>query len=290
MSVLREKGHKTPKSETRGELRYHHDFPSAFLGNTRTIVVHLPPGYTAEKKRRYPVLYLHDGQNLFDPATAFGGVAWDAHAIADRLAAAGRIHPVILVGVYNTPDRLHEYTVHPDPAKGLGGRGALYARFVLDELKPFLDRTYRTLSDRKHTGVAGSSLGGLISLEMARLHHDRFALCGALSPALWWAKGQVLKDLESDFGWMRGMRFWVDMGTRESNRRQAVHPGIVRLRKLLKRFDQAGLIPGRDYNYWEVAGGEHNEAAWAARFDKVLLYFFGRAEDDAGDARLPTLW
>lgn len=275
--------------KSRGELRYHHDFRSEHLGNQRTLVVHLPPGYTAEKRRRYPVFYLHDGQNLFDPATAFGGVPWAADATADRLVRAGRIRPVILVGLYNTPERINEYAVHHDPRQDKGGRGTLYARFVFDEVKPFIDRTYRTLPGRQHTAVGGASMGGLISLEMARLHHDRFALCAVMSPALWWAEGRALKDLGKGARWLRGMRFWVDMGTREGQRRTAVHAGIVRLRQLLDRFDAAGLIPGRDYCYWEVAGGAHNEAAWAARFDKVLLYFFGQAGQD-DEPRLPTLW
>lgn len=282
--------HKTSKlaAAARGELRYHHDFASEHLGNHRTLVVYLPPDYAAEKKQRYPVFYLHDGQNLFDPATAYGGVAWEANATAERLIQIGRLRPVILVGIHNTPDRMQEYTVHYDPQQEKGGRGERYACFVFDEVKPFIDRTYRTLPDRHNTAVGGSSLGGLISLEMARLYHEKFALCGVLSPALWWNRGQVLKDLEDNADWMRGMRFWVDMGTRESARRNAVHPGILRLRQLLKRFDRAGLIPGRDYFYYEVAGGEHNEAAWAARFDKVLLYFFGLRNER--ETPPPAVW
>jgi predicted alpha/beta superfamily hydrolase len=267
-------GRKYPL-KTGGEGRVHDGFRSELLGNRRTVWVCLPPGYSAER-RRYPVLYMHDGQNVFHPHLAVFGVAWDADATASRLMAADRIEPLILVGIANTPARLDEYAVYRDSREKAGGRGDLYARFVFDELKPFIDREYRTQPGREHTGVAGSSLGGLVSLTMARQFSDRFKLCGVLSPSLWWAGGRVLQDLEVDTAWMRRMRFWVDMGTREGSRRGHVTPTIRRTRELVERFDRAGLLPGRDYYYWEVAGGEHNEAHWAARFDKMLLYFFGK--------------
>jgi predicted alpha/beta superfamily hydrolase len=255
--------------------RVHHGFHSDLLDNRRTIWVHLPPGYSRER-RRYPVLYMHDGQNLFDPRLAAFGMAWHADTTADRLVGQGRIDPVILVGIANTPARLDEYAVYPDAREKAGGRGEVYAHFVFDELKPFIDNEYRTLPGREHTAVAGSSLGGLVSLTMAWHFSDRFHSCGVVSPSLWWARGRVLEELGQDTGWMKRMRFWVDMGTREGSRRGHVTPAIRHTRELVDCFDQAGLLPGRDYYYWEVAGGEHNETHWAARFDKVLLYFFGK--------------
>jgi predicted alpha/beta superfamily hydrolase len=257
-----------------GELRYHHDFPSRALGNRRTLAVYLPPGYGAGR-RRYPVLYLHDGQNLFDPAAAASGVAWDAHTTAERLIRARRIPPLILVGVHSTADRLDEYTPCPDPGEGAGGRGGLYGRFLADEVKPFIDGRYRTRPGRGHTGVAGSSLGGLVSLTIAREHRDRFGLCGLLSPSLWWCRARVLRDLERDPGWLGGVRFWLDAGTREGGRGSGYPRGVTHTRRLVRQFDAAGLVRGRDYAYQEVAGGEHHEAAWAGRFDRVLLFFFG---------------
>lgn len=258
------------------ELRYHSAFASRLLGNERPLVVYLPPGYAGEKTRRYPVLYMHDGQNVFDAATAAFGVAWDAGTTADRLIAAERLTPLVIVAIYNNADRMNEYAVDRDPAAQQGGRGDLYGRFVLEEVKPFIDAQYRTLPGRATTAVAGSSMGGLVSLTMARDHADKFALCAALSPSLWWRKGQLLHELESDRAWLRRLRFWVDVGTREGPRRGALSPLIQRTRLLVQHFDAAGLLPGRDYYYQEVAAGEHNEAAWAARFDKVLLYFFGQ--------------
>ncbi len=258
-----------------GERIQHEDFPSGILQNYRTLTVALPPLYVDRPSHRYPVLYIHDGQNLFDPRHAAFGMAWHADATAARLALSGRIEPVILVGIANTPARMDEYTYHVDIRQKAGGNGAQYARFVLDEVKPFIDSNYRTKPGREHTAVVGSSLGGLVSLSMAREHHQRFALCGVLSPSLWWARGRILAELEENAQWMKSMRFWVDMGTREGSRRGHVTPSIQNTRRLVERFDEAGLIPGREYYYWEVAGGEHNEIHWAARFDKMLLFFFG---------------
>jgi predicted alpha/beta superfamily hydrolase len=264
-----------PSPRREGELHFHLDFPSTFLDNRRTLVVYLPPGYGKERRRRYPVLYLHDGQNLFDPATAAFGVAWDADRTAERLMRAGLIPPLLMVGIYNTPDRFDEYTVHADAQMKAGGKGSLYGRFVMDEVKPFIERNYRTRPDRDHTAVAGSSLGGLISLAIARDHWERFALCGILSPALWWARCPLLREMSRDQTWMQHMRFWLDMGTRQGPGSRRPTTGIRHIRRLAGYVKDAGLVAGRDYACWEVEGGEHNEAHWAARFDRVLLYFFG---------------
>ncbi len=258
-----------------GRFRYHHDFPSGLLGNKRTVMVYLPPGYDSQSERRYPVLYLHDGQNVFDPATSFTGVSWEANDTAERLILTRRIRPLIMVAIYNTPDRIHEYTTHADD-KLQGGRGQLYGRFLFEELKPFVDANYRTLPDRRHTGLAGSSLGGKISLALARAHSDQFRICAALSPSLWWARGALLRDLDGGPRWLRRMRFWVDMGTKEGKLRGDIPYGISRTRKLVEHFDKAGLLPGSDYYYWEVADGEHSEGHRARRFYQESLFFFGR--------------
>ena len=150
-----------------GERCYHHDFHSTFLDNNRSLTVALPPDYHHQRER-CPVLYMHDGQNLFDPAEAAFGVAWHADGAAARLIHSDRIPPLILVGIANTPARMDEYTIYPDAREKAGGRGDLYARFVLEEVKPFIDANYRTKPDREHTAVVGSSLGGLVSLTMAQ--------------------------------------------------------------------------------------------------------------------------
>jgi predicted alpha/beta superfamily hydrolase len=261
-----------------GQILCHPEFRSGHLGNVRNVSVYLPPGYDAEPKRRYPVVYLHDGQNVFDAGQASFGVAWNGAATADRLIHAGRLEPILQVAVANTPDRLSEYAPFPDTTVNVTeGRNHQYAQFLFDELKPFVDRMYRTKPGREHTAVVGSSMGGLSTLALAWKHHTQFSLAGVLSPSLWWARNRMMRELETaESQWLRTMRFWIDMGNKEGGARAVVPPALQRTRRLVEHLDGAGLLPGADYYYWEVAGGEHNEASWAARYDKVLLFFFGK--------------
>ncbi len=258
-----------------GDIRFHHEFKSEHLGNERTLAVYSPPGYESDKEQRYPVLYMHDGQNIFDAATSFLGIEWQADETAERLIKAGRVRPLIIVGIYNNAERVGEYTPWRDEKRG-GGKGDLYAKFLVEEVKPFIDKKYRTLPDRKHTAAAGSSLGGLISLHICARHPETFSMCGAISPALMWSDSRMLKDARERRDWMRETRFWVDMGSKEDRQIAEFSRAIASTRELVAIFDRAGLVPGRDNYNWEVVDGEHNEAHWAARFDKMLLYFFGR--------------
>lgn len=285
------------RSTRTGDIRLHERFHSRRLNNERTLAVYLPPEYTRSMTERYPVLYMHDGQNLFDAATSFLGIEWQADEHAERLIRAGRIEPIIIVGIYNTPDRMHEYTPQADAQRDAGGRGRYYARFLVEEVKPFIDKTYRTLPDRAHTAVAGSSLGGLISLYLAREYHDVFSQCGVVSPALMWAEAALLTEIEASPDCLRNVRFWLDMGTDEGRQIGTFSRAIELTRKLERAFLAAGLVTGRDYYYAEIYQGQHNEAAWADRFDRMLLFFYGRpgassippaTSQRAGDAAPPS--
>lgn len=260
-------------------LIHHRHFRSEHLENERQVSVYLPPDYHLHRETRYPVVYLHDGQNVFEQHTSAFGIAWDAAVTADRLTEQHRLEPVIQVAVHNTPDRLLEYAPFPDPNVNVNeGRNHAYGQFLLDEVKPFIDLHYRTLSDRDHTAIVGSSMGALSTLSLAWKRHRDFSMCGILSPSLWWARNRILRELETveSYPWLQTMKFWLDMGNKEGGARAVVPPALQRTRRLVELFDQAGLLPGVDYYYWEVAGGEHNEAHWAARYDKVLLFFFGK--------------
>jgi len=157
-----------------GQLRKHEQFRSRFLRNQRDLIVYTPPGYASQSSRHFPVLYLHDGQNLFDGATSFiPGQDWHVGQTADDAIRSGTVAPLIIVGMYNTKARIREYTPTHVPKLG-GGRADRYAKFLIEEVKPFIDRQYRTLSGSQHTGIGGSSLGGLVSLYVGLKHSHTF--------------------------------------------------------------------------------------------------------------------
>lgn len=268
--------HAESKTSTiTGTVNYHHDFPSRHLNNTRTLIVYLPPGYATNSAQRYPVLYMHDGQNIFDAATSFAG-EWEADETAERLISADRIDPIIIAGVYNNQDRMNEYTVYKDPRRDSNGKGKQYGAFIVEDVKPFIDRQYRTLPDRDHTAVAGSSLGGLISLYLCWQYPDVFSKGAVVSPALMWAGGQLVKEIEKKPEPLKRIKWWIDMGTEENFDSGGGKGPIGHTRNLVQIFDRNRLLPGRDYYYFEDYGAKHNEAAWAGRFDRILLYLFGK--------------
>jgi predicted alpha/beta superfamily hydrolase len=246
----------------------HENFHSEFLPDDRHVTVYLPPGYEADAGRRYPVLYLHDGQNLFRPETAFKkGEHWYVGETASALIGEGRIPPLLIVGIDNTgPRRAYEYTPTHDRRRGGGGADA-YGRLIVEELKPFIDATYRTLPDVASTGLGGSSLGGLVSLYLGLKYPQVFSRLAVMSPSVWWDRRVILRHVR-DARPKPGLRLWVDIGSREGR----YHVDNARL--LQVGLIKSGWIEGDDLHYEEIPGGTHSEGAWAARFDRVLEYLF----------------
>jgi predicted alpha/beta superfamily hydrolase len=246
----------------------HPAFHSDFLPDDRDITVCLPPGYESSRGQRYPVLYLHDGQNLFSPDTAFKkGEHWRVGETATALIDEGSIPPLIIVGIDNTgPKRLHEYTPTYDRRRGGGGADD-YGQMLVSELKPFIDASYRTLSDASNTGLGGSSLGALVSLYLGLKYPAVFNRLAVMSPSVWWDRRAILKNVRNAKP-KPPLRIWVDIGTREGryhvDNAQLLKTGLVK----------AGWSEGTDLHYEEIAGGTHSEAAWAARFDRVLQFLF----------------
>jgi len=259
-----------------GDIRIHENFASSALGNSRTVLVYLPPGYEAEPELRYPVLYMHDGQNLFDAGTSFIGVEWSVDETLERMIPAGQVEPLIVVGVYNTGDRAYEYTPTEDSGRGEGGGAAKYADFLVNEVKPFIDAEYRTKPEREHTGIMGSSLGGIVSLYTAWSYPSTFSRVGAMSTAYWWSNSHIIRFLDSTSP-PPGVRVWLDMGTAEDSgdRDRNDVPDIVDLHREARNvlMDKGLSIPRR-LRYIEDEGAVHNERAWAARFPQAVEFLF----------------
>lgn len=249
----------------------HEQFASRFLRNRRDLIVYLPPGYQEQLGRAYPILYLHDGQNLFDGATSFiPGMDWHVGQTADYLIYEGRVEPLIIVGIYNAgKQRLGEYTPTRAPKLG-GGRANRYAKFLLEEVRPFVQREYRVAQGAERTGIGGSSLGGLVSLYLGLKLPTVFGRIAALSPSVWWNERVILR-----FAGAAPVephpRIWLDAGTREGGR---TVEDVERFRDVLLG---KGWQLERDLHYERVEGAEHNEAAWAQRVGPFLQFLFPAA-------------
>jgi predicted alpha/beta superfamily hydrolase len=250
------------------QLRRHQNFRSKILRNQRDLVVYLPPGYQEQPDRRFPVLYMHDGQNLFDGATSFvQGQDWHVGHSADAEIRAGRVEPLIIVGIYNVGKaRIQEYTPTKAPRLG-GGRADRYGRFLLDEVMPFVNSQYRVQLGPQNTGIGGSSLGGLVSLFIGLSRPDVFGKIAALSPSVWWNQ-RVIHTFTTGMNVESRPRIWLDIGTREGPR---IVEDVERYRDILVR---RGWQCERDLHYERLEGAEHNEAAWAQRVAPFLRFLY----------------
>ena len=250
-----------------GDVRTHENFHSRFLAHDRTVMVYLPPGYDVDAADRYPVLYLQDGQNLFDRATSFGE-EWQVDEAAERLITAGDIEPLIVVGIFNTGEhRVDEYTPTSAVEIGRGGHADDYGHMLIEELKPFIDSTYKTLPSAASTAIGGSSLGGLLSLHVGLRLPTAFGRIAALSPSIWWDDRVLLRDVEALPGKLP-IRIWLDAGTAEGAET------LANAKALRDALVAKGWIIGDDLAYLEEQGGEHNEQSWSMRVERVLKFLF----------------
>jgi predicted alpha/beta superfamily hydrolase len=258
-----------------GDVQLWLGLESPQLGNSRDILVYLPPSYWARQARRYPVIYMHDGQNLFDLATSFAG-EWRVDETMEALAKESV--EAIVVGVPNAGDeRRHEYSPFRDRRLG-GGKGDAYLRFLLDTVKPLVDRSFRSDQSRAATGLMGSSMGGLISLYGFFALPHAFGFAGVMSPALWFGRGQIMRYVAKQPPILG--RIYLDMGTAEGAEPVKMEPWRRRLLarsttldgELYAMLTAKGYRPGRDIRYVVDEGAPHNEAAWAARLPAALRF------------------
>jgi len=253
---------------TSGDITVVDAFPAPELGGSRRLWVYLPPGY-ASGERRYPVLYMHDGQNLFDASSSFAG-EWEVDESLDTLVREGRLDGLIVIGVDHAGEgRLDEYSPWRDRQLGKGGRGDVYAGFLVRTLKPYVDRTWRTLPDRDHTGIAGSSMGGLISLYAGLRYPEVFGRVGVFSPTLGFAARLPMRYVRAARARLP-QRIYLDMGGAESG-----HPGQDRdLVELAQAAASALETGGFEVRLVIDAPARHHESAWAARFPGAVLWLF----------------
>lgn len=258
--------------------------------NGRRVWVYLPPDYDAQTDRRYPVLYMFDGQNVFDQATSFAG-EWGVDETCESLIASGAMAPIIVVAVDNGGgSRILEYTPWYDPNFGSGGGGEAHLQQFIDVLIPWVNANYRTLAHPQHTGIAGSSLGGLMSVYAAYAHPEVFGRIGALSPSIWWNDRELLDYVQSHG--KPDSRLYADMGTLESGSMvdrdgNGIDDSIDNLRALRDRMTTQGFVLGNDLTIVEDVGGRHNEAYWRQRFPGALQFLFPPASTSVRDESVP---
>jgi predicted alpha/beta superfamily hydrolase len=262
-----------PEHTLTGNIRKHRGFRSKIFANRRDVLVYLPNDYRRFSRHRYPVLYLQDGQNMFDAATAFSHVEWAVDETAQDLIRKKLIEPLIIVAIANAGDeRIHEYA----PTRGVidetakrkkrsRGLARHYGRFLTEEVKPYIDRHYRTRREPEFTALGGSSLGGLLTLSVGLWFPHVFQRLIVMSPSVWWDH-QVIVKMVDKLPDKLPLHIWLDTGTHE--------PGWERTRTLRDALVEKGWRLHGDLQYTEARGADHSEGAWARRVSPALRFLF----------------
>lgn len=242
-----------------GQVRYHHNVSSPLLKNTRHVMVWLPPSYFKNPAKTYPVLYAQDGQNIFDH-TNLSGHEWQMDEIADSLMQKGEIEEFIIVGIFNSKDRMIEYSGTPE--------GYHYLSFIAHELKPFVDKEYRTKKDRDNTAIIGSSMGGLISLYMLWEHGDIFSKAACFSSGFYLDDGSLFTDLRRSTAKLNHTKIYLDCGGVDLDKdflpqNEEVHQLLAQNKKITMEYKYFPKDP-------------HNELAWRKRLPNTFKFLFGK--------------
>ncbi len=261
-------------------VKRHDNFRSRIV-DSRHVDVWLPPAYEEQQSVRYPVVYMHDGQNLFDPQTSYGGVDWGIDETMTRLIAEKKIRPAIVVGIWNTPKRTAEYMPqkavtfsNTEPIKNMPGMSQdqiisdNYLKFLALELKPFIDKTYRTQPEAAHTFIMGSSMGGLISAYAMSEYPNVFGGAGCVSTHWPAGDGIVIEYLKTHLPDAKTHKFYFDYGTATLD--AGYEPYQLKMDEVMRN---AGYREGKNWMSRKFAGEEHSETSWRKRVDIPLAFF-----------------
>ena len=250
-----------PVGSVIGDIKYHNDFKSSLLRYPRNLIVWLPPTYGKDISRRYPVIYMQDGQNIIDPKTALRGYEWKVDETMDSLIRNNLVKEAIVVGVYHTPDREFEFID--------GDQGKNYISFFVNELKPFIDKTYRTKPDRENTSVMGSAMGGLVSFRLAWSNPQIFKYAACFSPTFNLENDKILREVKTYKGPSKDLKIYLDCGTKGYD--AELHRSFEEMESILKTkgYNDSNLMTFDDPN------GDHDEKAWSSRFWRPVTFFLG---------------
>ena len=251
----------TKRDEIIGLADFLPDYYSTYLKNERDIIIWLPPSYQSGFKD-YPVIYMHDGQNLFNPNTSFIGYDWKVDETVNRLIKKNLIDEVIVIGIYNTRDRLKEYNYFEE-------KGKQYANFIIKELKPYIDYKYRTLATNYNTAIIGSSMGGLISFQLSWYYPEVFAKCAALSSSFWVNERRIFEIVKNDTKPKKNLNIYIDCGSLEKEL-------IADTNRMINLLETIGYKKESNLYYHIEKGGVHSEVDWAKRLEIPLTYLFGK--------------
>lgn len=264
-----------------------------YTGLKRLITVYLPPGYE-KSNTSYPVMYMHDNQNLFDTDRSTYGDIWKVDQAIDAIVSEGFMEGIIVVGIDNPASdneegvvgRLDEYSpwVNSDIqhmllenriTRDVGGYGQQYAQFLVEDLKPMIDEKYRTLPDRFNTAVAGSSMGGLISLYIGLEYEEVFSKIGAFSTAVWFAEKELLALIQ-DHAPDLPMKWYLDIGTKETSNDDVDDFNEIYIKGTMEVYESLLKVGVKEENIKLVVdeGAVHNEKFWANRFPAALKWLY----------------
>lgn len=259
------------KASLTEDIHIHEAVESKILGVSRSIRVWLPPQYDSKKKGGYPVVYMLDGQNVFDGAISFiPNQEWRADETGQAMVESGLIPPIVIVALDNGGlKRADEYL--PTRAKlgndEMGGQADTYADYLIKEVKPFVANKYNVTDSSEQTALVGSSFGGVAAFHIGTTHPSEFGLLGVMSPSFWWDNNRLIEQAK---GWKTkpNVRIWMDTGGAEGPMM------VLTARTMRDVLVETKFVLGKDFVYYEEQRAEHNEVAWARRLPLCFQFFF----------------